>query len=301
MSELPKFVYTAEHEFYYSTKEPVPIADVIEALQGIERMLRSLPRAIERVTEISIADSHIYVERIESGSLKEKILIKLFFKSEEELDSFLDKIRKTLDGKPMLKGSLITILIAGFIGTGLLFASKALQEPAPNITANHNVIINIGAGEVGMSPDGFRSLIESSILDKKDFAKAAVKFVKPARQDNQASIVLDDMSELSITPLAIAETPEVVNIEPISDVVEYEKATLLIRAGDMDQVSSGWAGAIQGETERLPIELDPALSPVQLFGRASKQVTADVALVRRQDGRSGKMVPKSIFVRHIYD
>ncbi|MFC3336881.1 hypothetical protein ACFOEY_00015 [Paracandidimonas soli] len=119
--------------------------------------------------------------------------------------------------------------------------------------------------------------------------------MKPARQDNQASIVLDDMSELSITPLAIAETPEVVNIEPISDVVEYEKATLLIRAGDMDQVSSGWAGAIQGETERLPIELDPALSPVQLFGRASKQVTADVALVRRQDGRSGKMVPKSIF------
>lgn len=301
MSESPQFVYTAEHEFYYSTKEPVPIADVIEALQGIERMLRSLPRAIERATEISVSGSHIYIERIESGSLREKILIKLFFNSEADLDAFLDKIRTTLNGKPMLKGSLITVLIAGFIGTGLLLASKALQAPTPSITANNNVIINIGAGEIGMSPEGFRSLIESSIADKKEFAKAAAKFVKPARGDLDASIVLDGMTDIAITPSAIAEMPEVVHIEPISDAVEYEKVTLAIRAGDMDQVSSGWAGAIKGETERLPIELDPALSPAQLFGRTSKEVIADVALIRKQDGRSGKMVPKSIFVRRIHN
>jgi len=300
MAGLAQFSYTAEHEFYYSTKEPVPISDVIEALQGLEKMLRGLPRAIEKATEVNVADSQVFIERVESGSLKEKILIKLFFNSEQEFDEFLEKTKKKLDGKPMLKGTLIAVLIAGFMGAGIIYASKALQTPAPNITANNNVIMNFGAGEIGMSPEGFRSLIEASVGDKKEFAKAAVKFVKPARADPTSSIVLDGMPAAAITPEAVAEMPEVISIEPIQDVVEYKKATLLIRAGDMDQASSGWAGAIQGETERLPIELDPALSPVQLFGRTSREVVADMALVRKQDGRSGKMVPRSIFVRQIY-
>lgn len=297
---IEEFSCFVEHQVYYSTRTPVPIGEVVEALQGLERLLHSLPRALEKVTAVHIADAKIFVERVESGSLLEKVMIKLFFKSEQELEDFLDRIRANLDGKPMLKNALITAVVAGLAAYGILLAAKALQQPTPNITANNNVIINIGAGEVNMSPEEFRAIVETAVKDKKDHAKAAVKFVKPARGDGNASITFDGNEAFDIEPRAIAETPAAVHLDPIRRVEELKQATVLIRAGDMDKAQSGWAGAVQGVTERLPIELDPTVSPVQLFGRQNRQVVADVAITYQQDGRSGTWVPKALFIRAIY-
>ncbi len=295
---MTQFVYVAEHELYYSTKTPVPIAEVIEGLQGLERLLRSLPRAIEKASGVPILSSEIYVEEIKSGSLVEKIAVKLFFNTEQEFEEFLAKVKTKLDGSPMLKGSLITALIAGLIGYGIFLAAKTSPSPTPNITANNNVIINIGAGEVGLTPEAFRAIVETAVTDKKDLARAAVKLVKPARGDAEAAIVLDGRQDIAIQPAAILETPPVVNIEPQKRVDELKGAVLLLRAGDMDRKDAGWAGAVEGKTERLPIQLDPTVDPADLFGRS--KVTADVALVYHHDNRSGSMVAKSIFVRHVH-
>lgn len=300
MVEQGQFVFTAEHELFYNTKNPVPIADVIDALVGLEHMLRSLPRALEKATDIHIADAKIFVDRIEAGSLFEKIGIKLFFKSEEELDQFLEKVRTKLDGNPIVKGTLITAILAAFVAYGLVLAAKTLQVPTPNITANNNVIINVGAGEVGLTPEAFRAIVETAVTDKKSFAKSAVKLIKPARGDDASTIVLDGVDEMEIGARAIGEAPEVVSIEPIIKVEELKRTTLLIRAGDMDQAKSGWAGAVKDVTKRLPIELDPQVSAAQLFGRQNKEVIADVALTYQMDRRSGEMVARSIFVRQIY-
>lgn len=295
---MTQFVYVAEHEFFYSTKAPVPIAEVIEGLQGLERLLRSLPRAIEKASGVPVLDSEIYVEEIKSGSLIEKVAVKLFFNTEQEFEDFLSKVKTKLDGSPMIKGTLITALIAGLVGYGIYLAAKTAPAPTPNITANNNVIINIGAGEVGMTPDAFRAIVETAVIDKKDFARAAVKLVKPARGDTDASIVLDGRQDIAIEPASIVETPLIVNIEPQKRVDELQNAVLLLRAGDMDRKNAGWAGAIEGKTERLPIQLDPMVDPADLFGRS--KVVADIALVFHQDNRSGNMVAKSIFVRHVY-
>ncbi|WMD23022.1 hypothetical protein RAS12_11810 [Achromobacter seleniivolatilans] len=295
---MTQFVYVAEHEFFYSTKTPVPIAEVIEGLQGLERLLRSLPRAIEKASGVSILDSEIYVEEIKSGSLIEKVAVKLFFNTEQEFEDFLSKVKTKLDGSPMIKGTLITALIAGLVGYGIYLAAKTAPAPTPNITANNNVIINIGAGEVGMTPDAFRAIVETAVIDKKDFARAAVKLMKPARGDTDASIVLDGRQDIAIEPAAIVETPLIVNIEPQKRVDELQNAVLLLRAGDMDRKNAGWAGAVEGKTERLPIQLDPTVDPAHLFGRS--KVIADIALVFHQDNRSGNMVAKSIFVRHVH-
>ncbi|WP_238866531.1 hypothetical protein [Achromobacter xylosoxidans] len=294
---MTQFVYVAEHELYYSTKTPVPISEVIEGLQGLERLLRSLPRAIEKASGVPILSSEIYVEEIKSGSLIEKVAVKLFFNTEQEFEEFLSKVKTKLDGSPMIKGTLITALIAGLVGYGIWLAAKTAPNPTPNITANNNVIINIGAGEIGMAPDAFRSIVETAVIDKKDLARAAVKLVKPARGDVGAAIVLDGREDIAIQPAAIVETPPVVNIEPQKRVDELKGAVLLLRAGDMDRKDAGWAGAIEGKTERLPIQLDPTVDPADLFGRS--KVTADVALVFHQDNRSGNMIAKSIFVRHV--
>lgn len=294
---MTQFVYVAEHELYYSTKTPVPISEVIEGLQGLERLLRSLPRAIEKASGVPILSSEIYVEEIKSGSLLEKVAVKLFFNTEQEFEEFLSKVKTKLDGSPMIKGTLITALIAGLVGYGIFLAAKTSPNPSPNITANNNVIINIGAGEIGMSPDAFRSIVETAVIDKKDLARAAVKLVKPARGDVGAAILLDGRQDIAIQPAAIVETPPVVNIEPQKRVDELKGAVLLLRAGDMDRKDAGWAGAIEGKTERLPIQLDPTVDPADLFGRS--KVMADVALVFHQDNRSGNMIAKSIFVRHV--
>lgn len=66
----------------------------------------------------------------------------------------------------------------------------------------------------------------------------------------------------------------------------------------MGQNDAVWAGAVEGKTERLLIQLNPTVDPADLFGRS--KVTADVALVYHRDNRSGTMVAKSIFVRHVY-
>jgi hypothetical protein len=295
---MTQFVYTAEHEIYYNVKTPVPIADVIASLQALERLLKSMPRALEKLSDVTISRTEVFIERVKSGSLWEKIAINFFFDSEEELHAFLKKIKVKIDGKPVVKSAIIGAVFGGLAVYGAMLATKTASGPTTSIQANNNVIMNFGAGQVGLTPEGFQSVIESAVTNKTELARAAVQLMVPARNDPNSQITLDGRDQLVITSESIESTPRSVKEVPLQAVDELTGVYVRLRATDLDNKKTGWAGAIEDRTGRLKVEIDPALEPDALFGKT--RFRADVSLIRKPKTKGGELEPALIVIRKIY-
>lgn len=294
---MAEFVYATTHTVYYNTKNPVPISEVIGALQALEKLLRDVPKVVGGATGTHVVRSEFFIEKIETGSLLETVAIKLFFKDEEEFGKFLDKIREN----GVLRNTLVGAALAGLVGYGIYLAAGANKSPAANITANNNTIINIGAGEVNMTPDQFRAIVEAAVSDKKELAKNSVKFITPAKRETGSSVVIsgnDASAALEITPQAIFESPEKVDIPADRRIEDVKAIEVQIRASDLDSKKNGWAGRIEGRTDRVKIELDPVVNEAELFGKT--KVKADVTIVYTMAKSAKELKPSSIFIRRIY-
>lgn len=294
---MAEFVYSTKHTVYYNTKQPIPISEVIGALQALEKLLRDVPKVVSGATGTTIVRSEFFIDKIESGSLLETVAIKLFFKDEEEFEKFLDKIREN----GVLRNTLVGAAIAGLVGYGVYLAAGANKTPAPHITANNNTIINIGAGEVNMTADQFRAIIEAAVSDKKELAKNSIKFIAPAKRESGASVVINGDNSavpVEITPAAILEAPDKVDIPADRRIEDVKAIEVQIRASDLDSKKSGWAGRIEGRTERVKIELDPVVNEADLFGKM--KVKADVTIIYTRAKSAKELTPSSIFIRKIY-
>lgn len=294
MAELS---FTASHTVYYNTREPIPLSEVIAALQALEKLLHDVPKVVAGVTKTEIIRSEIFIEKIESGSLLEKVAIKMFFKDEAELDKFLDKIREE---NGVLRTTIIAAALGGIVTAGVMWAAGTMNSAVPNITANNNTIINIGAGEVNMTAEEFRAIVETAVSDKKEVAKNAVKFLAPAKRETGSSIVIggDDSAAVQIAPEAIFEAPTKIDIPVDKRIEDVNAIDVHIRASDLDSKKSGWAGLIEGRTARVKIELDPVVNEAELFGKT--KVKADVTLIYTLQRKSNELTPSTIFIRRIY-
>ena len=59
-----------------------------------------------------------------------------------------------------------------------LLASKFVSGSGQTtITANNNTIINFGAGQVEMTPEMFKTVVETAIKNKKELAENTVRFL----------------------------------------------------------------------------------------------------------------------------
>lgn len=296
---MADFVFSSSHEVYYSNRELVPIADIIESLQALERIVKMCPGVLEGVTSVPIKRIEVYVEELQSGSLLEKVVVRLFFRSEEELDAFIDKTRDKILQPGMPRNVLIGAVLASLIGYGaVLVANSQKAAGSTTITANNNVIINLGAGQVDLTPEVFRAIVESSVTDKKDLAAQSVKFFKPARADSQAAITLDKNDALAFSPAVISATPNKAEFEKQSQVKDLRDVDLHIRATNLDSLKQGWAGLIPGLIDRrVRLQLDPSVNPTDVAGRF--QVRADVSIVYKMDKSGKKMEPDYILLREV--
>lgn len=295
---MAEFVLASTHEVYYSNRELVPIADIVESLQALERIIKLCPRALEGATNVQIKRVEVFVDSLQSGSLLEKVVVKLVFGSEEALDAFLDKTREKVRQPGMPRNVLIGAVVASVIGYGAWLAATSQRSGGATITANNNVIVNIGAGQSGMSPDDFRAIIEAAIPDKKELATQAVRFFKPARADLKASVTLDKDDALSFPPAVIAETPIKVDFDKQADVKHLRDVDLQIRATNLDSLKQGWAGLIPGLIDRrVRLQLDPNVKPTDVAGRF--QVRADVSVIYKLDRSGNQMIPDYILLREV--
>lgn len=278
------------HRIYYNTKNPIPVKEAIIALQGLQGVLIAFPEALRGISGVEIEGCEFLIESIEAGSLTEHILIKVLFKNKENMDAFLERIGEN----KVVKSVVISAIMGGLVVYGIgLVTSKA---PTPNITANNNTIINIGAGEVNMTPDQFTAVVRAAVGDKKAAAEGALRFIAPAKLDPGSGIEFGD-GQVSISPQALAEAPSKIELQANERMEEFSNVELQIRAANLDSKKTGWAGRLGGRVDRLPIELDPSVAEADLFGKAS--VMVDAAVIFKEAGRSRSLKASKIYLRRV--
>lgn len=211
---MDDLILTASHEIYFSTRNEVPIADVVASLQAFEKIVRQLPQVLTGLTGAEIEDIQVFMDELESGSLFERYLLKLVFKDEQELEKFLASIREKLKEKPVIRNVVIGSAIAGLVGYGLYVGAQVVRSPeaAKTIQANNNVIINIGAGELNMTPEQFTAVVQAAVRDKKALAKDSIKLMAPARTDKGSTVTFDGNDHLVIQKETIQAAPSNIDI-----------------------------------------------------------------------------------------
>lgn len=295
---MTSFVFSTTHQVYYSNREPVPIKEIVESLLGLEQVVKMSPRVLQGLTGIEIDHVDVFVEQLETGSLMETVLIKLFFKSEEDLHAFLDKVRGKLE-KPMPRNILIGSVLTALVGYGAyLAASSQKGAGTTTITANNNVIINLGAGQVDLTPEAFKAIVEAAVIDKKELARSAVKIMKPARLDNQASVQFDESDKLVFSADVVKATPKTVEIAPQQKVEHMLDVDLEIRAMNLDSPKQGWAALLPGKIDRrVKLQLAEDVNPLDVAGKLT--VRADITIYYVPDKDGVRVIPHHILLRHV--
>ncbi|QPT15465.1 hypothetical protein I6G37_11175 [Serratia rubidaea] len=299
MSEVIELSF--RENFYYSTERPVSVKEIIKSLQGWEAIVKQSKDVLAKLTECDIDGIEVEVELLRTGSLYEDLVIKLLFGSQEKLDEFVAKCHAKL-GDGVLRNTLIFAVISGMVGYGLYLASAAMSpDTKPHFEANNNVIINIGAGEANLTPEGLKSVIETSVKNKKALAEGAVKVLTPARDDDSASLQIGSGKQIVVIPQeTIRQAPTSVIMEPDSTTQDYPDADIQIRALDLDNPSKGWAAVVPGIIDRrVNLVLDPSLSPNTLSGKM--RFRGDITVTSKLDKRDNKYHPVEIMLRRIIE
>ncbi|MCW5547857.1 MAG: hypothetical protein KIT44_02745 [Opitutaceae bacterium] len=282
---------TFRHQFYYSSEKPIPAADVAEAILALNRIIHRAPKVMKGIVpEMSLPKAQLFVERLESGSLTEDIIIKLAFGSKKQMNRTLAKWKKNLGiDLTTNKGVLRTIIIALILTGGFYAASRFLEKPQrAAVEISGNTIINIGTQELKLSAEDLVKIIEAAVSNKKQLAQDAVATIKPAKYDHKAEIFVDGRDgPLKITAEEVSKIPVEVAVDKEELSTKHEHVEIHVRANDLDNTEHGWAAVIPAiSPQRVKLELAPAIKPDQLYGK--KIIRGSVEEIRSSDNR-GRM------------
>lgn len=280
-----EFVLTFRHELFYSNSEPVPVSDIIESLRGLERLIKLSPKALTAVTGVGIQRADVFVEQIESGSLLERLLVRLVFGTEEDALKFVDKVKANMGDSPVVNVAIGAVLLYMF------YYGAQLAAPSGNTTINiHDnqvKIVNVGAGEVEMSPDSFRAAIEGAVTDKKELAASTISITKPLRLDAGASMTMDGNENLVVTPGAASEIPSRMEILPDEVTRRYFNTELQIRSTNRDSAQTGWKARLPVMSDRkLPLKIAEGIDPESIA--SLPVVKGDVEVVMRRSASTNQ-------------
>jgi hypothetical protein len=277
------------HEIFYSTENPVPAEEIAEALLALSRVVQRAPALLRNlVPGISAPKVQLLVDRLESGSLTETFVVKFFFGTQKKMDRAIKRCREALGVDLTSNGGIARTVIWGLVIFGAYYAITHSSNPAkPTVEISHNTIINIGAREIGMTPEALVKIIEATVQNKNQLASDAVKIIKPAKADRNAEIVLDGSDELKISRQTIAEVPAEFTPDKSEDSKTVQDLEIRLRAVDLDSTEHGWAAVVvHFSPRRLPLELGPGLNPDDLFGK--KTIRGSIEAISRKD-QFGKM------------
>lgn len=298
MSDLLELEFS--EEIYYSIGNNPSIKEIISSLQGWELLIKQSRGVLSELTGSHVMDVDVRVSKLEVGSLREKLLIRLFFANEEELNKFVDEIRTKYIGEGKVRNALLWAVIIALAGTAFLSLVKLM---APNNTshfeANNNTIINIGAGQTEITPERIQAIIDSSVTDKKTLARSAVKILSPARNDENASLIIGSgNTQYTIPAETIKKVPTDVEFPVDTYTRDHSDVDIEIRATDLDNPEN-WAAVIPGLVDRrVKLVLAPGVNPDDLKRLYSAR--ADVTITyKHTSSKSNPYKPTEIFLKAI--
>lgn len=262
----------------YETPHPVPIPEIIESLQSLERLLKRTPAFIEKAYEgIKIVETHVRVSKVESGSLLQNFIIEYVFRGKDNFEDAKQVYKNIMaDNKPLI--ALVAMGVGGMLTFGLM-QILPVGKPTTHIEAYNNTIINVG-GTLDFKAEDFRAVLES-ITDKKSLAKESVGAIKPAKSQGDSGIRFTSVQGLDIPVEAIREAPkEYEPPRPQERESHYNNVEVVIYASDRDKNETGWAGSVTDVVEkRVPFILDETVDPAKLHGRI--RLRADIVAYER--------------------
>lgn len=290
-------------EVKFNITEPIQVRDIVKSLEALEKIVKQSTKTFSKLGGSEVVDVKLYIKTIEKGSLIEKIIVKLIFKNEENLNKFLENTHdwcvKQCKEHPV-RSSLVGLVVGGMIAYG--FYNLGSGSSSITISGNYNTVITAGASQLNITPAEFKAAIEENKDHKKTLTRNAVDFVQPAKTENgDVSIVFGDRAnpeqQLEIPANVIASVPK--KVEPTKaeeKSTEMDNVTLNIRSLDRDDYNSGWTGYIDGSfTKRVPIEIPIGTDLTLLASKESFK--ADVTLFYTQKGND--INQKRILIRKI--
>lgn len=288
------------YKIKYETETPVPLEDVINALSSLTTLLSSSSAVISEISQIEIQGHQLYVQRLESGSLIEDIVVSLIFHDKERMNEFLQWLHKT---------NMREWLVGAIIGGALVYGVNVLQSnnaaPGNNsgsqiVNSPNAMIINFPEG--ALSDEMQEKLTEEigkRVGNKDEYAKQTLSFFEPARGDSKATIAFGEGNATARIPTQIIQNvPKKYKAKKNNRFEDLNGVQVELRATDLDNKKTGWAGAIKDVTPRIRLELDPTIDPVEIYGKT--KLVADVTLERDFSTKANQMVPKRMIIRKIY-
>lgn len=291
------YVIETEYELYYSTRKIVPISEIVDALRAAERMIKRTPKFLEHhYKHISISETTVYVESIEAGSLREKLVVKYIFGTEENYAKSKELVQQIMSDAPVIR-TIVAMGVGALIYQGVVSAVGS-SGPTSHIEAYNNNIINVG-GTVDFKSTDIQAILES-VSDKKKLARDAVDLVKPAKSESGgSSIEMNGITALTFSEAQISQTPDEYEV-PVPDekVTKYKNVGIVVFASDRDSYEKGWAGIVPGVVEsRVKFVLNDAVDPSKVHGRT--KLKADIAVVERYNSAKKKYKPTLVEVELI--
>lgn len=250
-------------DVYYSNKKKIPLSEVAKSLLALEQASSIAPELIERLfDDISVRNMSIYVDELETGSLKEKIQYYLTVGFQKNISELTGVEYTNIETASSEKQKQI---LGWAIAAGLIFSFKVASDKAfpnqekPNIENQINITIQAGRDVTGLDAEELISAVEGVVRDNPRAVKGAVDFASPAKKEQGAYLSLD--RETTFSPELLAEVPGgVIDEEERERVLELENEDIFIRATDKDSSKKGWGATIPAFSEkRLRMHIAPGL------------------------------------------
>lgn len=289
---------------YYSNKNHLPLEDVADSLLALKAVIEATPSVLERLQPgLHIHNVSVFVNEIRAGSLLEDLVVKFIWGNQEKLDSTVQALRQeikadSLLGNRTLVGAIIGALITGG-GIYLLSKQNGAEEQKQALQATQNIFIVNGANIAGVTEEEFRSVIQGTLAGNEHLPKQALRVVRPAKREADASIVLNQDPQTTIDHRAIRAMPTSPPEEETSETIEdFSEVEIQIRAIDLDSTKRGWAAVVPTISgRRTKMHLDPHIRVHDLLGKTA--VNGDITVIFQRD-ETGTRTPKLIFLRELH-
>lgn len=266
----------------FNTTEPIRVSDIVRSLQALEKIVHQSDKTFSALTNSEIESVELLIDRIESGSIIEKIILKLTFKTEENFERFLENTHDWLKGQcreQPVRTSIVGLAIGGMIAYGFYHLGGQSASDKVTVSGNYNTVIVNGAGQLGISEEQFKHALEVNKSQQKTLTKNAVEFAQVAKTENGAIAIEIGADGKGITlPESVVEA--IPTKAPKAEIeVKYQempKAVLNIRTLDRDNYN-GWTAYIEGFfTKRVRLEI-PNTADLNVLSK-QESVIADVVL-----------------------
>lgn len=292
--------------FYYESKAPLPIPDVIKALSALDRMSTGMPAFFSSLSGAKVESCVLQVEKVESGSLKEYLELVLKCLNQVEKDKLEKWLMTTKFGSGVRYTAIAGVAAAAFIvvaSSAVTLVDKAVGNNAPSIQATNSVVMVAGQDMFNSTPQALSKAIEAALsTDRKRIASASLDFVKPAAGPNGGAIYAGDdkTSPLTISHAASRDAPDKAVFSATAQELKYANVDVDIRSLNRDSDKSGWVARIPtiAKKKKLPMHFEPGLDSSK--ARVNQLIKADITVSYDPDPETGALVPKKFTVTAIH-